>query len=120
MNTDSKLPASAPPAGQPSRPRFFGWPRTRLGWWSVALTATFVVLMIINGTIFMRLPEDVTWRETVLPFYGVAMMSCGLVAGIVALIALTRRHERSWLVWLPIPAGLFVIVFILGEFLVPH
>ena len=120
MNTDSKLPASAPPAGQPSRPRFFGWPRTRLGWWSVALTATFVVLMIINGTIFMRLPEDVTWRKTVLPFYGVAMMSCGLVAGIVALIALTRRHERSWLVWLPIPAGLFVIVFILGEFLVPH
>ena len=120
MNTDSGLTASAPPPGQPLWRRIFGWPSTRLGWWSVALTATFVVLMIINSTVFMRLPEDVTWRETVLPFYGVAMMSCGLVAGIVALVALTRRHERSWLVWLPMLAGLFVIVFLLGEFLVPH
>jgi peptidoglycan/LPS O-acetylase OafA/YrhL len=82
--------------------------------------AAFEVLMIINGAVFMRLPEDVTWRETVLPFYGIAMMSCGLVAGIVALVALTRRHERSWLVWLSVLVGLSVIVFILGEFLVPH
>ena len=57
MNTDSGLPASAPPPDQPLRQRIIGWPNTRLGWWSVALTATFVVLMIINGTVFMRLPE---------------------------------------------------------------
>jgi len=76
--------------------------------------------MTINSTIFMGLPEDVTWRETVLPFYGIAMMACGLAAGIVALVALARRHERSWLVWLPMFAGLFVIIFLLGEFLAPH
>jgi hypothetical protein len=76
--------------------------------------------MIINSTIFMRLPEEVTWRVTVLPFYGIFMMLCGLAAGIIGLIAVIRRHERSWLVWLPMLTGLFVIVFLLGEFLVPH
>ena len=120
MNTDSGLPASAPPPGQPLWRRIFGWPSTRLGWWSVALTATFVVLMIINNTVFMRLPEDVTWRETILPFYGFFMMLCGFAAGIVGLIAVIRRHERSLLVWLTILPGLFVLVFVLGEFLVPH
>jgi len=76
--------------------------------------------MIINSTVFMGLPEDVMWRVTVFPFFGIAMISCGLAAGIVALVALWRRHERSGLVWLPMIAGLFLIVFLLGEFLVPH
>jgi hypothetical protein len=76
--------------------------------------------MIINSTIFMRLPEDVTWRVTVLPFYGIFMMLCGFAAGIVGLIAVTRQHERSWLVWLTLLPGLFALVFVLGEFLVPH
>lgn len=120
MNTNAGPTMSAPMPGQPLSRRIFRLPSTRLGWWSVALMATFIVLMIINGTVFMRLPEDVTWRVTVLPFYGIAMMLCGLVAGIVALVALARWNERSWLVWLPMLPGLFVIVFLLGEFLVPH
>jgi hypothetical protein len=31
-----------------------------------------------------------------------------------------RQHERSWLVWLTILPGLFVLFLVLGEFLVPH
>ena len=73
--------------------------------------------MIINSTIFMRLPEDVTWRVTVLPFYGIFMMLCGLAAGIVGLIAVTRQHERSWLVWLAILPALYFIGFVLFMFL---
>jgi len=120
MTTDSGLPVSAPPSGQPSRRRILRWPSTRLGWWSVGLAAAFVILMTINSAVFMRLPEDITWRVTVLPFYGIFMLLCGLAAGIVGLIAVIRQHERSWLVWLAILPGLFVLVFILGEFLVPH
>ncbi|MCX6084006.1 MAG: hypothetical protein NT102_03470 [Caldiserica bacterium] len=56
----------------------------------------------------------------ILPFYGIAMLSCGLAAGIVGLIAMIRRHERSWLVRLAILPGLFALFFVLGEFLVPH
>jgi uncharacterized membrane protein len=97
-----------------------GRPTSRLGWWSVGLAATFAVLFIINSTVFMPSTVEVPWRQVVLPFYGIAMLSCGLAAGIVGLIAVIRRHERSWLVWLTMLPGLMVLAFVLGEFLVPH
>jgi len=56
----------------------------------------------------------------VLPFYGIAMLACGLAAGIAGLIAVIRRGERSWLVWLALLPGLLVLFLVLGEFLVPH
>jgi hypothetical protein len=102
------------------RRRILGWPSTRLGWWSVALAATFAALFIINSTVFMPSTVEVPWRQVVLPFYGIFMMLCGFAAGIVGLIAVIRRHERSWLVWLTILPGLMVLFFVLGEFLVPH
>ena len=118
MKTDSGIPASLPPPDLPLWQSLWRRPSTRLGWWSIGLTGAFIVLMIINSLVFMRLPETV-WRPALI-FYGFAMLACGLAAGITALIALTRQHERSWLVWLPVLAGLFVIFLLLGEFLVPH
>ena len=52
--------------------------------------------------------------------YGIFMMLCGLAPGVIGLIAVFRRHERSWMVWLTILPGAFVVFFLLGEFLVPH
>ncbi len=95
-------------------------PSTKLGWWSVGLMTTFVVLFIVNATVFMPSTVVVPWRQVVLPIYGIAMMCCGLAAGVVGLVAVTRRRERSLLLWLPLLIGLCVIVFVLGEFLVPH
>ncbi len=115
MKTDLRIPVNPPASGH-----LFGKPVTRLGWWSVGLMITFVVLFIINSTVFMPSIVEVPWRQVILPFYGIFMMLCGLAAGIVGLIAVIRKHERSWLVWLTILPGLFVLVFVLGEFLVPH
>lgn len=120
MKGDTEFPMSATLPNRPLRRRVWGRPSTRLGWWSVALAAAYEILMIINSAIFMRLPEDVTWRVTVLPFYGIFMLLCGLAAGIVGLIAVIRQHERSWLVWLAMLPGLMVLFLLLGEFLVPH
>jgi hypothetical protein len=55
-----------------------------------------------------------------LPFYGILMLLCGLVAGIVGGPAVIRQHERSWLVWLTLLPGLLVLLLLLGEFLYPH
>lgn len=60
------------------------------------------------------------WQQYLLPFYGIFMLLCALAGGICGLIALIRQHERSWLVWLTILPGAFIVVFLLGEFLVPH
>lgn len=99
----------------------FAWPSTRLGWWSVGFSVVFLVCMLVNGLVFMRLPGgQAMWQRTLLAAFGIGMLVCGLAAGVLALTALLRRHERSWLVWLPIVVGVFVIFLLLGEFLLPH
>jgi len=120
MKSGSDSPVSAPSPDQPLWQRILRRPSTRLGWWSVALAATFVILFIINSTVFMPSTVEVPWRQVVLPFYGIAMLLCGLATGMVGLIAVIWRQERSWLVWLTILPGLMVLFFVLGEFLVPH
>jgi 4-amino-4-deoxy-L-arabinose transferase-like glycosyltransferase len=99
---------------------FLQRPSTRPGWWALGLAIAFEVMNIINSAVFMRLSENVPWRQTVLPFYGIFMMLCGVSAGIVGLIAILRSHERSWLVWLAVLVGAFALLFILAEFLIPH
>jgi hypothetical protein len=104
---------------QPLWRRILGWPSTRLGWWTIALVAIYEIFMIINNALLLRLPEDIPWRVMLLPFYGILMI-IGLAAGIVGLIAVTRSHERSLLVWLTILIGLFTFFFLVGGFLVPQ
>ena len=72
--------------------RVLSLPKTRLGWWSVGLAATFVVLLIFG--------------YNVLPLYGIVLLFSGLCNGVVSLIALLGRHERSVLVWLAMLPGL--------------
>ena len=86
----------------------------------MGLAAAFLIMMIINGSVFMQPSEPSAWRQIVLPFYGISMLLIGLASGITALFAVIRSGERSWLVWLPLFAGLFVILFVAGEFLFPH
>lgn len=79
-------------------------PATRLGWWAVGLAAASIVLVP-------------AW--SILPGGGFPGFICGLAGGVVALIAIFRQHERSWLVILAMLPLLFVIFFLLGEFLGP-
>lgn len=48
------------------------------------------------------------------------MLLCGLSSGITGMLAITRQHERSWLVWITLLPSLFVIFLLVGEFLFPH
>ena len=93
----------------------FSLPGTRLGWYSVGLAAAFVVLFMVNATVFLPAPGVVAWREALV---GIVLLLSGIGGGIAALIALVRRHEHSALVWLALLPGLFVM-FMIGEFLVP-
>jgi hypothetical protein len=54
--------------------------------------------------------------QVAVPSFGIFILLCGLPAGIVGLIAVTRRHECSWLVWLAIVLGFLVLVLVLREF----
>ncbi len=119
MKTDSGISVNVLPPDAPLWRRIWARPATRLGRWSVGLGAMFLVLFIVNSAVFMQLTEA-PWQHTLLPFYGIGMLTIGLAAGITGLMAVIRHHERSWLVWLTILPGLFVLFLLLGEFLVPH
>ena len=87
-------------------------PGTRLGWWAVWLMVAYVVMYIITMAV-------IALRLSLPPIYGIFMLLCGLAAGIVSLVAIVKQHERSWLVWVALLPGIFVIFLLLGEFLVP-
>lgn len=93
----------------------FSLPGTRLGWYSVGLAAGFVVLFIVNAAVLLPAPGMLPWREA---FVGIALLLCGMGGGVATLVALTRGHDRSWLVWLAVLPALFVL-FMIVEFLVP-
>jgi len=95
-------------------------PLTRLGRWAVGLDALFVFLILINFIFISSMSTNSWWQQNLLPFYGIFMLLCGLAAAMCGLIAVIRQHESSWLVWLTILPGAFIVVFLLGEFLVPH
>ena len=84
------------------------------------LAVAFVVMFLINSLIFMPTSSDAPWRHILLPFYGIAMLLCGLAAMVAALIAVIHEHERSWLVFLPLLPGIWVLFMLVGEFLFPH
>ena len=119
----SNLPdiAASPSSSVPvRRAKVFARPISNVGWWSVGLGAGFVALLLVNLIVFMPSTGIITWREVILPFFAGGMLLCGLAAGIVALISVVRRGERSWMVLLILLAGLMLLVFLLGELLVPH
>ena len=95
-------------------------PHTRLGRWAVWLAAAFIVMFSINSFVFMPTSSDAPWRHVILPFYGIAMLLCGLASGILGWMAVVRLHERSWLVLLTLLPGLWVLFMLVGEFLFPH
>lgn len=99
---------------------FMERPHTDLGWWAVWLAAVFVIMFLINSFVFMPASSNEPWRQVILPFYGIAMLLCGLAAMVLSLIALIRRHERSWLVFIPLLPGLWVIFMLVGELLFSH
>lgn len=98
---------------------FFAKPTTALGWWAVALLVSFV-LMSATSAVVTTLWPDGSWRLLIIPFLGIGTVLCGVATGLLALLAVTRRHERSWLVWLPLVVGVNVLFLIVGEFFVSH
>jgi hypothetical protein len=86
---------------------FLEKPATRLGWWAVGMGLLFTALFLLIVNEVIRFP-------------GMLTMILGITAGILTLIALIWKHERSWLLWLVLLPGLFAILFSVGEILYPH
>ena len=91
--------------------RFLSLPKTRLGWWSVGLTAAFL-LYLLGLTIGVSALEAEN-----LPCIGLFMFGVTVAAAATGLMAVLRRGERSILMIFTILLGLSVLFFEVGEFL---
>lgn len=86
---------------------FFQRPGTRLGWCSVGLALVFVMMftiILLAPTFFSELPKWIYYSYTI--FFSF----CGLTAGVVGLIAVIRKHDLSWIIWLAILSGAVVFL----------
>lgn len=114
-------PVSESPVDHAPGKRFFTRPVTSTGWWAAGLGIGFVLLFLINALVLIPFSDSQPpWSRPLMIFYGLFMLTCGLGGAMAGLLAILRRGERSWLVWLPLLPGALVIFLLLGEFLVPH
>ena len=129
MKTDSAVPEGLSSGEQQLKRTFFSRPETRPGWWAFGLFAAFLALFFLvnplimyvtNFTDLLPTMEAAPWLQAILIFFGFFMILCGFTAAVVGLVALIKNRERSWIVWLAVLPGAFLIFFLLGEFLVPH
>lgn len=100
-------------------------PDTRLGRIAMWLALAFAVGFALNIGIVAVVGESIDpavneFSRTYLPYWGVTLMGTGFVSGIVALFAIFKEHERSIVTLLTVVPTLFVVMFLLGEFLMPH
>ena len=98
-------------------------PITQMGKLAVGLAAFSLLMSFITPALIMLRSQNIpkgSWQETLLSAFAFFMFFFGLVPSVVGLVALTRKHERSWLVWLTLWPGVSAILFILAEFIFPH
>ncbi len=100
--------------------RFLSWPRTRLGWWAIGLGLGTLLLPLLARLVSALLTALSGGMQVAVGVFGLLMVLCGIAGGIIGLIAVIRRHERSILVWAAILVGLSNLLLLGGEFLVPH
>ena len=96
--------------------------KTVLGKWSVKFITIFILFLAMfyliisfgqrgGDTFFSNL-----WLTTPILIAGAS----GILAFITGIISIIKDRERSVIVFLSTALGLFVLIFILGEILVPH
>jgi len=97
-------------------------PKTCLGKWSIWLIIAFIVLL----TSFQILVAS-GQRGGDTFFGNLALSIPMLIAGIVGIsaffigiVGIIKSRERSVLVFISVIIGLFILLFVLGEFLFPH
>ena len=80
-------------------------PHSPEGRWAVGLALVSVI------TSFM-------WR--ILPGGGWTFLITGFCGGILALLAIIRKRERNWLVYLAVLPLVQALIFFVGELFIPH
>ena len=95
-------------------PLFLRLPTTRLGWWAVWIAIAFIMLFILN---LLGVNAVCSTSNPICSFFSfIYLLSvlCGLASGVVGLVAIIRKHERSLMVWLSILLCAFILYIVIS------
>lgn len=102
-------------------------PKTKLGKWSVRLIIVFFGLFIFVQIIAAVGrsqgafdSDSFNIYQLLIPITIIPAGICGIAAFLTGIISVVKSKERSVFVFLVTAIGFFVLLFILGEILVPH
>jgi hypothetical protein len=110
MNMSLDGPASA--TVLPLSQRVLSIPHTSFGKWSIWLLAAFVLLMCAFFALMRTVSLPGNYVRLWVPLISAAISA--VAAGIVALLAIFRRAERSILMLLPLLVAALVLLFTIG------
>jgi hypothetical protein len=98
-------------------PSFLGMPRTPRGWWSVWLALAFLVLIVLFHVYAraVRIPRPTFFSDPLNAALLLGAAGAGIAGGIVGMLAILMRRERSFTVVLSVLVGGFVLLFSIGE-----
>jgi len=122
MTNETNLPDQTSQADSSKSGSFFGKPVTSTGWWSLWLTVGFLLLLAVfyvlvwsgqrgGETFFSNL-----WLT--IPMLLAAISA--IAGGILALVGIGWKKERSAFVFIALFVGVFVTWFALMETAFPH
>lgn len=104
----------------------YSLPQSKAGRWSVGLAILMPILFAIGTSLVHPLYASVPAGGSILqdvaarPALALSMlagMGAGIAAFITGVFAISRKHERAWLVYAATTIGLLLILFLAGEFL---
>jgi len=97
-------------------------PKTKLGKWSAGLFGAFVLVMILFYLLIGggQTGGDTFFSNWVLAISILLAAACGVGGFIVGLVAIIKKRERNWLVFIAVGIGAFVTFFFAAELLFPH
>jgi hypothetical protein len=91
-------------------------PRSRLGWWSIGLAITFVVLFVLRWlTVSWRpMPRPTFFSDPLAAWLMLGAAAAGSTAALVGVLAFVARRERSFLILLSVLLGAVVLYVTIG------
>ncbi len=103
-------------------------PKSNLGKWSIGLIIILPILFYIGRSFvsfYKSVPAGKTIPQDIVSRPGVALpMLAGFISGISAffcgIIAITRKKDYSFLIFVSTIAGFLVLLWILAEIIFPH
>jgi hypothetical protein len=116
MNTSPSTPTAT--ESRPLWRRIVGLPSTRFGWWSISLALAFLVLFplwLFYSSYLRPIPRPTFFSDPFHAFLLVSAAAAAITGGIVGVLALVAKRERSFTVLLSVLLGAFVLYWTIGE-----